>query len=167
MTESGTHIELVELIRVGLGAASDLLLGIVPRQYFLPLAAAFSNAAEAGAVFSSAVVSGDAMVNVGSPALGSNWANAALAGVARAAASHALERAVNDFAQQVNGNEHGGSTASSIMDTLVRVEDFFEAIVDVKSSMGSHDHSDDEDSSENPSDSTQSSEDDNFEEESP
>ena len=90
------------------------------------------------------------------------FSGAALAGVSRAAASHALERAVNDFAQQVNGNESSGSSVPSIMDTLVRVEDFFEAIVDVQSSMGSHDHSDDEDNREESIDAIQSPADDNI-----
>jgi SpoVK/Ycf46/Vps4 family AAA+-type ATPase len=71
-----------------------------------------------------------------------DFSGAALAGVARAAASHALERAVNDFSQHVNGNDQSESSVS-IMDCLVTAEDFFEAIVDVTNSMGSSDHSDD------------------------
>jgi SpoVK/Ycf46/Vps4 family AAA+-type ATPase len=71
-----------------------------------------------------------------------DFSGAALAGVARAAASHALERAVNNFSDHVNGNGASESTVS-IMDCLVTPDDFFEAIIDVTNSMGTSDHSDD------------------------
>jgi SpoVK/Ycf46/Vps4 family AAA+-type ATPase len=74
------------------------------------------------------------------------YSGAALAGVARAAASHALERAVNEFSQQVNGGDPttASSTGLSIMDCLVTREDFNEAVADVLSSMGNSDHSDED-----------------------
>ena len=60
---------------------------------------------------------------------------ASLAGVARAAASRALERAVNDFAGHVNADKTYGSglevEGSSISDCLVTKEDFEKAIEDV------------------------------------
>lgn len=74
------------------------------------------------------------------------FSGAALAGVARAAASHALERAVNDFSEHANGGSDRLGT-SSIMDCLVTSEDFHLAIEDVRASMGNRDHSDDEESS--------------------
>lgn len=74
------------------------------------------------------------------------YSGAALAGVARAAASHALERAVNEFSQKVNGGDTttAASTGLSIMDCLVTRDDFNEAIADVLSSMGNYDHSDED-----------------------
>jgi SpoVK/Ycf46/Vps4 family AAA+-type ATPase len=72
-----------------------------------------------------------------------NFSGAAIAGVARAAASHALERAVNEFSQTINdGSDH--AKRSSINDCLVRIEDFSEAIADVEESMGDSDFTDDE-----------------------
>ena len=68
------------------------------------------------------------------------YSGAALAGVARAAASHALERAVNEFSQGLEG-ETGGN---SIMDCLVTKDDFIEAVDDVLSSMGTSDFADDD-----------------------
>lgn len=67
------------------------------------------------------------------------FSGAALAGVARAAASHALERAVNDFSEHANGSS--GQPTNSIMDCLVTREDFDCAVEDVLNSMGNSDHS--------------------------
>ena len=72
------------------------------------------------------------------------YSGAALAGVARAAASHALERAVNRYSQPLNGNSDGIAGGKSIMDCLVTHEDFDEAVADVFASMGTSDYSDDE-----------------------
>mmetsp|Transcript_7397 Transcript_7397/g.17660 ORF Transcript_7397/g.17660 Transcript_7397/m.17660 type:complete len:625 (-) Transcript_7397:150-2024(-) len=66
------------------------------------------------------------------------YSGAALAGVARAAASHALERAVGEYS--LNGN---ASTGNSMMDCIVTPADFTEAVADVKTSMGTSDFSDD------------------------
>jgi SpoVK/Ycf46/Vps4 family AAA+-type ATPase len=84
------------------------------------------------------------------------FSGASLAGVARAAASHALERAVNNFSAQLQqlsplrSNDDGGDDeeesrlqtveSPNIMDCCVTQEDFYEAILDVKSSTGSHDY---------------------------
>lgn len=65
------------------------------------------------------------------------YSGAALAGVARAAASHALERAVNTFSEHANG---------SMMDCLVTREDFESAVADVLTSMDNSDHSEESDS---------------------
>eukprot|EP00934_Nitzschia_sp_Nitz4_P008729 Nitzschia sp. Nitz4//scaffold76_size158648//137301//139346//NITZ4_002568-RA/size158648-augustus-gene-0.153-mRNA-1//-1//CDS//3329557911//8719//frame0 len=70
------------------------------------------------------------------------FSGAALAGVARAAASHALERAVNEFSEQ--GATTPTGRPRSIMDCLVTPIDFKYAIDDVRNSMGTTDHSDDE-----------------------
>ena len=70
------------------------------------------------------------------------FSGAAIAGVARAAASHALERAVNDFSVQANGS--GGQLTCSIMDCLVTRDDFDCAVEDVMTSMGNSDHSEEE-----------------------
>lgn len=67
-----------------------------------------------------------------------SFSGAAIAGVARAAASRALERAVGQFSDDDEKTE-----TSSIMDCLVTQDDFFEAVNDVRESMGSHDHSED------------------------
>ncbi len=64
------------------------------------------------------------------------FSGAALAGAARAAASRALERAVEEFS-----DENGGT---DIMNCLVTQNDFYQAIDDVRSSMGNHDHSEDD-----------------------
>lgn len=68
---------------------------------------------------------------------------ASLAGVARAAASHALERAVQGFAEElaING---GGPTTTSIMDCLVTQQDLELAVQDVVSSSGDKDFAGDE-----------------------
>jgi len=63
------------------------------------------------------------------------YSGAALAGVARAAASHALERTVNEFSEHANG---GGS----MMDCLVTKEDFESAVADVATCTSNDDHSD-------------------------
>jgi len=60
---------------------------------------------------------------------------ASLAGVARAAASHALERAVQGFADSVTN----GAQGSSIMDCLVTKHDFQLAVQDVVGSSGEND----------------------------
>ena len=69
------------------------------------------------------------------------YSGAALAGVARAAASHALERAVNTFAENLNGEETA-TTTGSYMDCLVTKDDLMDAIEDVLESMGDHDYAD-------------------------
>ena len=61
------------------------------------------------------------------------FSGAAIAGAARAAASRALERAVAECSEGVD-----------IMDCLVTQQDFYEAIQDVRSSMGTYDHTEDE-----------------------
>lgn len=66
------------------------------------------------------------------------FSGAALAGVTRAAASHALERAVGEFS--LNGD---GSSGNSMMNCLVTPADFKEAVADVKTSMGTSDYADD------------------------
>lgn len=78
------------------------------------------------------------------------FSGAALAGVARAAASHALERAVEEFSDQLQESPPGApsGTVSSIMDCLVTQDDFYDAITDLQNSMGTHDHSDDADEGE-------------------
>jgi SpoVK/Ycf46/Vps4 family AAA+-type ATPase len=60
------------------------------------------------------------------------YSGAALAGVARAAASHALERAVVEFSEYANG---------SMMDCLVTKEDFKSAVADVLTSTDNSDFS--------------------------
>ena len=80
-----------------------------------------------------------------------DFSGAQLAGVVRAGASHALERAVNDFARHPNGDD-----SVSIMDCLVTADDFFEAIVDVQSSMGTFDHSEEEDEDDSKKDDNES-----------
>jgi SpoVK/Ycf46/Vps4 family AAA+-type ATPase len=72
------------------------------------------------------------------------FSGAALAGVARAAASHALERAVDEFSDKLEEgtprNRPQGETPS-IMDCLVTQDDFYEAIMDIRNDMGTHDFS--------------------------
>jgi SpoVK/Ycf46/Vps4 family AAA+-type ATPase len=72
------------------------------------------------------------------------FSGAALAGVARAAASHALERAVDEFSEKLqegtSRNRPRGETPS-IMDCLVTQDDFYEAIMDIRNDMGTHDFS--------------------------
>lgn len=72
---------------------------------------------------------------------GEGFSGAALAGVARAAASHALQRAVDEFSDRVSTN---GQSTSSLMDCLVTRDDFYAAVEDVMNSMGTSDHSDDD-----------------------
>lgn len=69
------------------------------------------------------------------------FSGAALAGVARAAASHALQRAVDEFSERVSNS---GQSTSSLMDCLVTRDDFHAAVEDVMNSMGSSDYSDDD-----------------------
>jgi SpoVK/Ycf46/Vps4 family AAA+-type ATPase len=71
------------------------------------------------------------------------FSGAALAGVARAAASHALERAVNEFSEQANGSDIANESLS-IMDCLVSRDDFNEAVEDVLNSMGNSDYADED-----------------------
>lgn len=61
---------------------------------------------------------------------------ASLAGVARAAASHALERVVEEYSSAVSQN---GASSASMMDCLVTREDFDCAIQDVHDSTGDSD----------------------------
>lgn len=75
------------------------------------------------------------------------FSGAALAGVARAAASHALERAVDEFSEKVQQANHSSANGPPppIMECLVTQDDFYEAITDVQNSMGTRDHSDEPD----------------------
>jgi SpoVK/Ycf46/Vps4 family AAA+-type ATPase len=61
---------------------------------------------------------------------------ASLAGVARAAASHALERIVGEYSKSVVDNE---SPPDSMMDCVVTRKDFDDAIHDVYESAGDRD----------------------------
>jgi len=73
---------------------------------------------------------------------------ASLAGVARAAASRALERAVTDFAGNVAADSSfGDEEGNSISDCLVTQEDFEKAIEDVFESAKSSNYSEETDSS--------------------
>ena len=56
---------------------------------------------------------------------------ASLAGIARAAASHALERAVCDFAGSIENEEGSREQGSSIADCMVTKDDIDNAIEDV------------------------------------
>jgi len=82
------------------------------------------------------------------------FSGAAIAGVARAAASRALERAVSSqqYANDNNGSDNDGTAttpppSSSMMDCLVTQDDFDNAINDIRESMGTHDDHTEEDSS--------------------
>jgi SpoVK/Ycf46/Vps4 family AAA+-type ATPase len=83
------------------------------------------------------------------------FSGAALAGVARAAASHALERAVGEFSEKLQDNDKPSTNRSSgetfsIMDCLVTQDDFYEAITDIRNDMGTHDYSEEiDDAAEN------------------
>ena len=66
------------------------------------------------------------------------FSGASLAGVARAAASHALERAVEDFA------EHCADDPSLLLDCVVTTDDFDAAVHDVAESIGDSDWTEDE-----------------------
>ena len=68
---------------------------------------------------------------------------ASLAGVARAAASRALERAVTDFAGHVTSTE-GAGVQNSINDCLVTQDDFEKAIEDVFLSAKAEDYEEQE-----------------------
>lgn len=73
------------------------------------------------------------------------FSGASLAGVARAAASRALERAVCDFAGSIDDEaENSDAEGSSIADCLVTKMDFEMAIEDVLESSGSGDGGEDE-----------------------
>jgi ATP-dependent 26S proteasome regulatory subunit len=86
------------------------------------------------------------------------FSGASLAAVARAAASHALERAVEKFSTQLEDSSGNGDfvapfdSPSSIMDCLVTQDDFDEAIQDVRNSMGTHDYTDVDETIESPED---------------
>lgn len=67
--------------------------------------------------------------------LSDGFSGAAIAGVARAAASRALERAVGQFLEGSDGSEN-----VNMMDCLVTPDDFYAAVSDVRESMGNHDH---------------------------
>ena len=67
------------------------------------------------------------------------FSGAALASVARAAASHALERSVHEFAEAPDGSDE-----ATIMDCVVTKDDFFGAVEDVLDSMGNADFSEEE-----------------------
>ena len=69
------------------------------------------------------------------------FSGASLAGVARAAASHALERAVEDFADS-------GQGTTLLEACVVTTEDFEAAVTDVMESLGTSDYADDEDTKE-------------------
>lgn len=71
------------------------------------------------------------------------FSGAAIAGVARAAASRALERAVEQFSDDLEESSENDE-APSIMNCLVTQSDFYEAIDDVRGSMGTHDHTEDD-----------------------
>ena len=62
-------------------------------------------------------------------------AGASIAGVCRAAASRALERAVNDFAASPASSEEKSVEGSSIADCLVTQDDFEMAVEDVFNSI--------------------------------
>jgi vesicle-fusing ATPase len=76
------------------------------------------------------------------------FSGASLAGVARAAASHALERAVEEFAQDTEG-------ASLMQDCVVTKEDFDCALQDVRDSLGDADWTETEDEVKENKDSTE------------
>lgn len=75
------------------------------------------------------------------------FSGAAIASVARAAASRALERAVEQLADDLehSSDDNEGGTGPNIMNCLVTQEDFDDALDDVRGSMGSHDHTEDDD----------------------
>jgi len=71
------------------------------------------------------------------------FSGAAIAGVARAAASRALERAVENLSDNLeNSADNERAKIPNIMNCLVTQDDFYEAMNDVRGSMGSHDHTD-------------------------
>ena len=73
------------------------------------------------------------------------FSGAAIAGVARAAASRALERAVGRISDELEHSSDKDSVDTpTIMDCLVTQDDFYEAMNDVRGSMGTHDHTEDQ-----------------------
>ena len=74
------------------------------------------------------------------------FSGASLAGVARAAASHALERALEDFTLHVMNDDILPSSSSLLTDCLVTKEDLTSAVQDVKNSQGRTDWEEDEQS---------------------
>lgn len=72
------------------------------------------------------------------------FSGASLAGVARAAASHALERAVEDFTAQVTNDDDGLASASLLRDCLVTYDDLLSAVDDVRNSQGRSDWEEEE-----------------------
>ena len=78
------------------------------------------------------------------------FSGASLAGVARAAASHALERAVEDFASHLGEDGEAASSSSSLLDSCVVVEaDLTSAVEDVANRIGDNDWSEDDDKESN------------------
>ena len=67
------------------------------------------------------------------------FSGASLAGVTRAAASHALERAVDDFTAHAVDDESISSSTSLLTDCLVTYEDLTSAVTDVRNSQGNTD----------------------------
>eukprot|EP00751_Fragilariopsis_kerguelensis_P037545 CAMPEP_0170955224 /NCGR_PEP_ID=MMETSP0735-20130129/33041_1 /TAXON_ID=186038 /ORGANISM="Fragilariopsis kerguelensis, Strain L26-C5" /LENGTH=603 /DNA_ID=CAMNT_0011367033 /DNA_START=38 /DNA_END=1846 /DNA_ORIENTATION=+ len=73
------------------------------------------------------------------------FSGAAIAGVTRAAASRALERVVSRIPEDLQHSSDINSVdVPNIMDCLVTKDDFYEAINDVRGSMGTHDHTEDQ-----------------------
>eukprot|EP00977_Amphora_coffeiformis_P000156 scaffold48_cov161-Amphora_coffeaeformis.AAC.4 len=86
------------------------------------------------------------------------FSGASLAGVARAAASHALERAVEDFTSHVVDDDSISSSSSLLTDCLVTYEDLTSAVTDVRNSQGNTDWEEDkEETEEDTADTTDSS----------
>jgi len=69
------------------------------------------------------------------------FSGASLAGVARAAASHALERSVTAFSETSDNAMSSSSNDNIMLDCVVSNDDFFAAIDDVRECMGDYDHS--------------------------
>jgi len=85
---------------------------------------------------------------------------ASLAGVARAAASHALERSVCDYSERVMESMNGANgDAGVVLECLVTQRDFDLAVQDVISSSGDTDWSDDDTGKSEENDDTSSSRD--------
>ena len=80
------------------------------------------------------------------------FSGASLAGIARAAASRALERAVCDFAGSTDNNTENREEGSSIADCLVTRTDIELAIEDVMDSSSSGDGGEEEEEEEDADD---------------
>lgn len=72
------------------------------------------------------------------------FSGASLAGVARAAASHALERAVEEFTTHVMNDDVLPSSSSLLTECLVTGADLISAVMDVRNSQGRTDWEEDE-----------------------